>query len=252
MEGRILIVEDSNEMSTFLKIVLGEKYIAATAATGIEGLEMLRAEPFDLVISDVVMPEMDGFGLCEAIKADLNLSHIPVILLTAKRSAGSTIEGLEKGADVYLEKPVSADILLAQVASLLGNRKRVREFFVRSPWAQISSIAHTSEDERFLSSLNDVIQAHLQDPAFDVDLLATTLNMSRATLYRKVKAVAEISPVEFINVIRLKKAAALLTGTQYKVHEVAKMTGFNSLSSFSRNFFKQFGLTPAEYAKTSR
>jgi len=249
MEGRILIVEDSAEMMLFLSGVLGEKYLIVTAKDGMAALAMLQEETVDLVISDVVMPEMDGLELCASIKSDVRMSHIPILLLTARREQETKVAGLELGADVYIEKPVAEAVLLAQVASLLGNRKRVREFFVQSPWAQLSSIACSKEDERFLLSLNTAIGAQLENPELGVEMLAGLVNMSRATFYRKIKAITDVSPLELINIVRLKKAAELLLTTDYKIDAVAVMTGFSSQSSFSRNFVRQFGLTPTEYKK---
>jgi two-component system cell cycle response regulator len=249
MEARILIVDDSTEMLTLLESVLQGRYEVLTAGNGVDALAILKEKPVDLVISDVVMPGMDGLALCEAIKTDLNLSHIPVILLTAKRELESKVEGLELGADAYMEKPVSDRLLQAQIASLLSNRRHVRDFFVHSPLAHISSIASSKVDEKFLAALNNAIQEHLDDPRLDIDGLAKMMNMSRATLYRKIRGISDLTALELINIVRLKKAAHLLLQSGNKVYEVAMLTGFNSQSSFTRNFYKQFKQTPSDFIR---
>src|SRR5689334_17354503 len=192
MLPQILLVDDEEEILEFLERILRDKYSIFKAENGKEALEILAAEPVQLVVSDVMMPEMDGFELCRSIKSNFEFSHIPVILLTAKNTIQAKVEGLELGADAYIEKPFSKEHLQAQIASLLNNRSMIREYFASSPLVHIKSIAHSKADERFLELLNDTIDKNIEDPDLDVEKLARILNMSRITLYRKIKAISNL------------------------------------------------------------
>jgi DNA-binding response OmpR family regulator len=243
----ILLVDDEEEILEFLERILRNKYSILKAENGKEALNILTVEPVQLIISDVMMPEMDGFELCRMIKSNFEFSHIPVILLTAKNTIQSKVEGLELGADAYIEKPFSKEHLQAQIASLLSNRSMIREYFASSPLVHIKSMAHSKADERFLETLNDTIDKNIEDADLDVEKLARILNMSRITLYRKIKAISNLTPIELINITRLKKSAQLLADGDYKIYEVADMVGFSSQSNFARNFHKQFNMTPTDY-----
>jgi len=183
----ILLVDDEEEILEFLERILRNKYSILKAENGKEALNILTVEPVQLIISDVMMPEMDGFELCRMIKSNFEFSHIPVILLTAKNTIQSKVEGLELGADAYIEKPFSKEHLQAQIASLLSNRSMIREYFASSPLVHIKSMAHSKADERFLETLNDTIDKNIEDADLDVEKLARILNMSRITLYRKIR-----------------------------------------------------------------
>ncbi len=248
----ILLVDDEEDILEFLERILRSKYSIFKAENGKEALQVLAAEPVQLVVSDVMMPEMDGFELCRAIKSNFEFSHIPVILLTAKNTIQAKVEGLELGADAYIEKPFSKEHLQAQMASLLNNRSMIREYFASSPLVHIKSMAHSKADERFLETLNDTIDKNIEDPDLDVEKLARILNMSRITLYRKIKAISNLTPIELINITRLKKSAQLLAEGDYKIYEVADMVGFSSQSNFARNFHKQFNMTPTDYMHTKQ
>jgi len=243
----ILLVDDEEEILAFLERILNTRYKIFKATTGQEALAILAAEAVQLVVSDVMMPEMDGFELCRKIKSDVEHSHIPVILLTARNTIQAKVEGLELGADAYIEKPFSKEHLLAQIASLLANRNMVRDFFASSPLVHIKSMAHSKADERFLETLHETINRNMEDTGLDVEKLAKIMNMSRITLYRKIKAIANLTPVELINITRLKKAAELLADGENRIYEISYMAGFSSQSNFSRNFLKQFKMTPTEY-----
>lgn len=243
----ILLVDDNEEILEFLERILSSKYTILKALDGKEAITILEKEAVQLVISDVMMPEMDGFELCKIIKSNFEYSHIPVILLTAKNTIQSKVEGLELGADAYIEKPFSKEHLQAQIASLLNNRKMIREFFSSSPLVNIKSMAHSKADERFLETLNETICTNIEDTDLDVEKLAKIMNMSRITLYRKIKAISVLTPIELINITRLKKAAELLAEGDHKIYEISYMVGFSSQSNFARNFQKQFNITPTEY-----
>jgi DNA-binding response OmpR family regulator len=246
----ILIVDDEEEILDFLERILSTRYSILRTENGKEALEILDNEAVQLIISDVMMPEMDGFELCKIIKSDFDHSHIPIILLTAKDTIQSKVKGLELGADAYIEKPFSKVHLLAQISSLLSNRDMIREYFASSPLVHIKSMAHSKADERFLELLNDTIAKRIEDTDLDVEKLASLMNMTRVTLYRKIKAVSNLSPVELINIIRLKKAAELLADGDYKIYEISAIVGYSSQSNFARNFLKQFNMTPTEYMQS--
>jgi two-component system, cell cycle response regulator len=243
----ILLVDDNEEILTFLERMLNKKYTILKTEDAREALKILNREAVQLVITDVMMPEMDGFDLCRIIKSNFELSHIPVIILTAKNTIQSKVEGLELGADAYIEKPFSKEHLQAQIASLLYNRNTLREFFAGSPLVHIKSMAHTKTDELFLEALHDIIVENIEDVNLDVEKLAKIMNMSRITLYRKVKAISVLTPVEVINMTRLKRAAELLAEGDLKIYEIADKVGFSSQSNFARNFQKHFEITPSEY-----
>ena len=247
MTPTILLVDDNEEIIEFLADELSEQYTVLKASDGHEALSILDKEAVHLVISDVMMPVMDGFELCRLIKTNFDFSHIPVILLTAKNTLQSKIEGLKLGADAYIEKPFSPEHLQVQIANLLTNRSKIREYFANSPLVHIKSMAYSSADEQFLESLNEAIRSHLEDSGLDVEMLARIMNMSRPTLYRKIKAISNLTPNELINITRLKKAAELLATGQHKIYEVADLVGYHSQNNFGRNFLKQFGITPTEY-----
>jgi two-component system cell cycle response regulator len=247
MKPNILIVDDEEEILDFLERMLRAKYSVFKAENGKEALNILANEAIVLIISDVMMPDMDGLELCSAVKANFEFSHIPVILLTAKNTIQAKVQGLEQGADAYIEKPFSKEHLLAQIASLISNRSMIREYFANSPLVHIKTMAHSRADEHFLETLNNSIEKNIDDPDLDVEKLAGIMNMTRITLYRKIKAITNLTPVELITVTRLKKAAALLVQGNYRVYEVADMIGFSSQSNFTRSFHKQFGMSPTDY-----
>ena len=249
MKPLVLLVDDNEEILDFLFEELNEKYTILKALNGKEALDVLNQEAVHLVVSDVMMDVMDGFELCRQIKTNFEYSHIPVILLTAKNSLQSKIEGLEIGADAYIEKPFSPEHLQVQIANLISNRNKIKDYFAKSPLVHIKSMAYSKADEVFLESLNEVIHENLENTELDVDHLAKIMSMSRPTLYRKIKAISDLTPNELINISRLKKAAELLATTDYKIYEVADMVGFTSQNNFGRSFLKQFGMPPTEYQK---
>src|SRR5678809_260485 len=217
MNPVILLVDDNEEILEFLSTDLGDRYKIITALNGEDALEILNKETVHLVISDVMMPGIDGFQLCREIKTNIDYSHIPVILLTAKNSLQSKIEGLEHGADAYIEKPFSFFYLYVQISNLLINRNKIKEHFANSPLAHIKSMAYSKADEEFLEELNNVIYSNIENADLDVEQLAKKMNMSRPTFYRKIKVVSDLTPNELINLARLKKAAELLAEGNYKI-----------------------------------
>ncbi len=248
MKPRILLVDDNIALLEVISNELEELYEVITAEDGQKAFDLLSVESVHLIITDIMMPVLDGYELCKLVKSNFEHSHIPVILLTAKNTLRSKITGLELGADAYIEKPFDVEHLMVQIANLLNNRSKLREYFLNSPLSHIKSIANTKSDERFLEKLNSAILLNLESPDLDVDKLAELMNMGRTTLFRKIRAICEITPNELINVTRLKKAAELLAD-DYKIYEVAYLVGFNSQTTFGRSFHKQFGETPKEFQK---
>ena len=243
----ILVVEDNPDMLAFIRKQLTTEYSVLTAMNGIEALAALDNHYVNLVVSDVMMPQMDGFELCKTIKSDLSYSHIPVVLLTAKTNIQSKIEGLELGADAYIEKPFSVEYLLANISSLIHNREKLRQTFAKSPFVAANTMALTKADEEFIWKLNDIIQANLHNPEFSMEDMADALKRSRSSFYRKIKGVLDLSPNEYLRLERLKQAAQLLKEGKSRVNEICYTVGFNSPSYFSKCFLKQFGVLPKDF-----
>lgn len=245
----VLVVEDNADVLSFISKQMSHDYEVLTASDGTEALEVLDKHFVNLVISDVMMPVMDGFELCKTIKADLNYSHIPVILLTAKTDMQSKIEGLELGADSYIEKPFSPEYLAAVAANLINSREKLRQAFAKSPFVAVNSMALTKADEEFIKKLNEIILVNLNNPEFTTDDMADSLNMSRSNFYRKIKGVLDLTPNEYLRIERLKRAAQLLKEGECRVNEVCYAVGFNSPSYFAKCFLKQFGVLPKDFVK---
>lgn len=246
----ILLVEDNEDLLDFVAKDLMTDYLVLKASNAEQAFEIIKNESVQLIISDVMMPGMNGFEMCEKIKADIESSHIPIILLTSKTALNDKIEGLEAGADAYIAKPFSMDYLKIQVSNLLKNREHILEHFSSSPLAHIRSIAHTKTDEEFINKLDDIIHQYMSDNNLNVEVLARIMNMSRSTLYRKIKDMTNLSPKELINLTRLKKAAELLKINEFRIYEISYMVGYNSPTIFGRNFQKQFNMTPTEYVNS--
>ena len=254
MEHRrvVLSVEDNEEFQNFMANQLKGDYLMLKAGNGEEALQILSEQSVDLIISDVMMPVMDGMALCKEIKENIRYSHVPVILLTAKTGLQAQLDGLKIGADEYIAKPYSIDYLKARIENLLENRKKIRESYRQSPESTVDVIAHSKADEDFLNKLVEAIHSRLDEVNLDVDALAVMLNMSRATLYRKVKSTSELTPNDFIRLIRLKKAAELLREKEYRINEIAFIVGFSSSSYFSKCFYKQFGVLPKDFERNKQ
>ena len=243
----ILVVEDNPELLDFIAEDLSESFTVVKAAHGLEAMQKVENTAFALIVSDVMMPHMDGYELCRTLKEDVSYCHIPFVMLTAKNSITAKIEGLELGADAYIEKPFSPDFLLAQINSLLRNRKNIRDYFSASPLAHIQTMGQNNGDQRFLERLNELIVENMQSNKLNVDTLADLMCMSRPTLYRKIKAITDLSPNDLINITRLKKAAELLSANDMRIYQISDLVGYSSAGHFSRNFQKQFGMTPKEF-----
>jgi len=245
----VLVAEDNRELADFIDSELSATYNVIVASNGKEALGYFSTYDIQLVISDVMMPELNGIELCKQIKENVKTSHIPVILLTAKSALNAKIEGLESGADAYISKPFSMDHVVVQISNLLENRKTILGHYSNSPLAHLKSLSLSQSDQDFLSKLDNIIEKNLKDTNLNVESLASLMNMSRSTLYRKIKEISSLSPNELINLSRLKKAAFLLKTTNKKIFEIAEEVGYKSQTNFGRNFQKQFGMTPSEFLK---
>lgn len=247
MQPLILVVDDEEMILSVLEVTLGNRYSILKARSAKEALALLERHVVHLVICDVMMPVMDGFAFCREIKSNPDYSLIPVILLTARNTMESKVAGLELGADAYIEKPFLEDLLLAQIANLLYNRNKVAEYFARQSPVEEGIGEEPKEEERFMKQLDRTIRENMQDPSLDVRKLAAMMNMSRISLYRKVRTYSHLSPAELITIARLKKAADLMSEGEYRIYEIADLVGFSSPGSLTRNFLRQFNMTPTAY-----
>lgn len=243
----MLIVEDNNDVLNFLISHFEDAFKVIIAVNGKEGINKALEFIPDIIISDVMMPEVSGIELCRILKTDSKTSHIPIILLTARTPLIYKIEGLEIGADDYITKPFSIKMIESRVWNLLYSRQQLRNRYSREVTLQPTNLAITSLDEIFLKKVMDFIEANLTEPTLNVEDLGKEVFMSRVTLYRKIKALTNQSAIEFIRTIRLRRAAQLLENSGYNVGEVAYSVGFTDIDYFRKCFKEQFGKTPKAY-----
>jgi DNA-binding response OmpR family regulator len=246
----VLIVEDNREVSAYIQSILEKDFKIQIAFNGKEGLEKaLKTNP-NLVISDLMMPVMDGIALCNALRQTEATSHIPIILLTARTSEVYKIEGLETGADDYITKPFNSKVLALKVRNLLDGRKKLIEMFAdsRTLTLEPKSITVTSRDEIFINQALKSVESNISNTNYSVDDLCKDVGMSKATLFRKLKALTGQSANEVIRTIRLKRAAQILAEGDFSISEVAYMVGFNDPKYFRNCFKKVFSQSPSEYA----
>ena len=243
-----MVVDDNDDMRRYLRTLLADKFYVIEAPDGQSGLRLARENVPDIVVSDVMMPVMDGLQFCRQLKEDAITSHVPVILLTARGSDQQQMEGYEHGADAYLTKPFNAQLLVARIYNLLKSRQLLRLV----PDAEGSQQALqpapklSSQDKIFADALKEAFLRNMANPELKMDQLGDELGMSRVQLYRKVKALTGISPVELLREMRLQRAHTLIRTTTKTVAEVAFEVGFNTPSYFSNCFKKQFGEYPTE------
>ncbi len=247
----ILLVEDNADVRAYVRSHLQGSYRLLEAADGRDGLRQAKEHVPDLVVSDVMMPEMDGFALCEAIKSDEALAHVPVVLLTAKADEASRIEGLESGADDYLAKPFSVEELTTRVENLIEIRRRLRARFSGEVRLGPEEVTVPSADAAFIERVRDVVEAEMGDGRFGVDRLAGEVGVSVRQLHRRVKEVTGLTPGGYVRMMRLQRAAQLLERQAGTVSEIAYRVGFNDANYFSRLFRQTFGRTPSEFAGTN-
>lgn len=247
----ILLVDDNREVLQYLEQQLQPDYVILKASNGKEALEQLEASSPHLILSDVMMPEINGLELCRRIKEDQNFCHIPVILLTAKSMVSQIEEGLETGADDYIVKPFHISLLKARIKNLLVLRERMRHIYGESPTLKQLGVEEPEEDNDFLPRYIEIVKANISNPELDVSVIYQALGMSRANFYRKVKAVTGLSPIELIKNIRLEAGAKLLKESSMNISEIAQHVGFSSRSYFARSFKAVYGVSPTEYQENS-
>ncbi len=246
----ILIVDDNNDLREFLAEALSQNYNIYTAKDGEEGYKTALEKDLEIIVSDIMMPNVNGIELCKQLKNNLHTSHLPIILLTAKGQDEDFIEGLETGADDYISKPFSLAILQAKINSLVENRKKLKRMFQNSTDnLEAETITTNSIDESFLEKVNQVIAENYTNPSFDIDSFASKMYVSRSLLYKKLKALTNVSPNEYVNIYRLKKSVELLKNTNMQISEVAFQIGFNDPKYFSRVFKKFYKCSPSAYNK---
>ena len=244
---KLLIVEDTQELRNYLKDHLKKKYKVYTASHGKEALKIIKKRNINLVLSDVMMPEMDGIELCESIKTSPELSHIPIILLTAKTSYLERLEGLNVGADDYIAKPFYLKEIESRIHNILENRKRLQSKFQSLNYFEKIDVDLGSPDEKLLKKLINFLEQNIEDPALTVDTISKEIGLSRVHLFRKMKAIAGMSPSAFIKDFRMKKAKAIiLKNPSASVSEVAYSVGFQDVKYFSKCFKKHFGKSPTK------
>ena len=248
---RILVVEDHDDLREYLSHTLSEAYQVETCTNGKEALKIIPEFKPDLVLSDIMMPEMRGDELCSAIKNNILTSHIPVILLTALNDEKNIVEGLETGADKYLIKPFNIGILKASIANILTNRALLRSKYAEMELHNDSiSINYSNTlDQQFLEAVKETITENLENSGFNVESLCASQNMSRSSFYNKLKALTDQAPADYIRLIRLKRAAQLLSEGQYNISEISDMTGFNDVKYFREVFKKYYKISPSGYSK---
>jgi len=248
----ILVVEDSADIRGYIRETIEARYTVIEAKDGKEGIEKAREFIPDLVISDIMMPGVDGYELCRQLKTGVETSHIPIIMLTAKASEESVIRGLETGADDYIVKPFSIKILCARIKNLIDLRTQQQQTQKREMSLQPTKMSMSHIDKAFLVKLKEVIKKNLSDPDFTIEQLSREMNMSQATLYRKIRALIGEKPSEFIRSCRLKRGAELLKNNFGSVLEVAFEVGFASATYFTKCFKKKFHQLPSTYQEFSR
>jgi DNA-binding response OmpR family regulator len=248
----ILIVEDHSDLRKYIRENLTENYQVIEAANGKDGFEKAIEVIPDLIISDVMMPEMDGYTFCKKVKTSETTNHIPVILLTAKATTEDKLEGLELGADDYLIKPFNPEELKLRVRNLIKTREQLRQKFTSEMVLKPAEIVVPSLQVQFMKKLKDIIELNLEDEDFGVDKLSDEMGMSRSQLHRKLKAVTNQSTTEFIRNFRLQRAAQLILQDAGSMGEIAYKVGFNSQAYFNKSFQEVFGCSPSEYRKSQK
>ncbi|MDF9831071.1 two-component regulator propeller domain-containing protein [Parabacteroides sp. PF5-6] len=246
---KLLIIDDNEDFCLFLSGVLNEQYQVLQAADGEAGLERAFQEIPEIVVTDVMMPKMDGLEVCKRLKNDIRTSHIPVILLTSKSGDESKLEGLNVGADDYITKPFNVDILLAKIRNLVETQKQLRKVFTDTIKIEPSKIAVNSLDKKLIERALAYTESNMANPDFSVEELSRELGMSRVHLYKKLTQITGKTPIEFIRIIRLKRAAQLLKESQLTVSEIAYEVGFNNPKYFRKYFKDEFGVLPSQYAQ---
>ena len=251
LSKKILVVEDNTEFRTYLKNELSQYFTVFEAADGIEGeMEAIDKEP-DVIITDLMMPGINGIELCKRIKNNIEISHIPVILLTANNDVEFEKQGYKEGADAYISKPFRWDILLTRVENLMNQANQIKQAFGEKEKIEPENITISKADELFLKEIISLVEKNMDNSEYTVEEFSQDMCMSRSNLYRKINFITGLSPSEFMRHIRLKKSAELIKEDIYPIVEIAEKVGFNTHSYFSKSFKEMFGISPSEYLKNT-
>ena len=256
----ILIVDDNADIRTLLRHILQDRYQVNEADDGQQGLHLANEIVPDLIVSDVMMPVMNGLEFCQRVKDNFVTSHIPVILLTARALSKHQVEGYESGADAYITKPFSSDVLLACIDNLLKNRMRLKDLFSSDEEKEVKEIPQPEEpiveqqkkEDKFMIKFREFIERNMSDSDLGVESIGAELGLSRVQLYRKVKALTGQSPVELLRTARLHKARRLLQESGKSISEVAYEVGFTAPSYFTKCFKDEFGISPSDLNSQNR
>ena len=253
---RILIVEDNSELRSFLKDILSESYQVIEATNGQEGLDLAQEQVPDFIISDIMMPVMDGLDMVKSIKSNRDICHIPIILLSAKSSLDDRINGLEQGIDDYITKPFSSTYLRTRIQHLLQQRKLLQQRFMEqyttnqiNQYTEPTQIQITPFDEQFMKAVKDIIEKNMDNTEFSIDQFAQEVNLGRTVFYKKLKNITGMTPVDFLQTMRIKRSEQLIDSGEYNISTIAYMCGFNDSKYFAKCFKKHTGVTPSEYRK---
>lgn len=248
-QSTILLVDDNYDFLKFLSESLSKQYHILKASNGKQALSILKKEDADLIISDVMMPEMDGLELCSNIKKDIRYSHIPIILLTAKASEEHQLEGLETGADDYITKPFNMEVLKLRICKMIEMNIKRQEIFNQEIKIEPSRITITPLDQQLIEKAIAIVEDNINETEFSVEELASSLNISRSYFYKKMIKITGKKPIEFIKTIRMKRAQQLLTESQMQISEIAYILGYNSPKVFSKHFKDEFNISPSEFIR---
>lgn len=248
----ILVVEDNEEFRNYLIEQLSESYCVMEAADGEQAEKLIFSEYPDLIISDLMMPKMDGIELCQRVKTHIQTSHIPFILLTARTSDEAKMEGYEAGADSYISKPFSFELLCVRIKKLIEQQENRQKLFHKTIEITPSSITTTSLDEELVRKALKFVEENIDNPEYSIEDLSKDLGLSKTHLNRKLQSIVDLTPLQFIRSIRLKRAAQLLINSQYNINEISDMVGFNTLKYFNSHFKEEFQMTPSQYREKNK
>lgn len=248
----LLVVDDNADIREYIRINLEKNYRLMLATNGAEGLEIAFEHIPDIIISDVMMPKINGIEFCNQLKNDRRTSHIPIVLLTARQSDEAKTEGYQTGADAYLTKPFTTHMLQVRLQNLLEQRQKLRDRFSSTPATQWKNIAENTADQEFLDKVQNLVEQHLDNPEFSIDQLSLEAGMSRSQFYRKIKALTNKSGNEFITSFRMNKASEYLLNGKFNITETAYKIGYSAPNSFTRAFLKHFGVSPTQYIENNK
>lgn len=252
VQKRILLVEDNTDLRGLIAEYLRSSFDVVEAGDGGEATDLMEKIEIDLIISDIMMPVKNGITLCREVKENINFSHIPFVMLTAKSGLENQLEGLDSGADAYFEKPLDFGLLKLTVQNIFKQQQKLKEHYARNYFVDSRELAANQQDNKFITRLIEIIESRIDQPDMDVNYIASELSMSRSKLYAKVKSLTDKSIVEFIRSYRLRKAAALLIEENLSIRDTMERIGIESQSYFTRIFKNEFGMIPTAFIQKNK